>query len=249
MGREGRCCKSAPGKKSFATVFVFALVKPELGTSDDELAEAFRLAKILGQNGRWTLKISVEMHDVRGANLKNPLQEKDDVKPRPTSDQDAFQKISDRRSSGFAKANIGKAPSGLNNVSRAKKLESRARKLEKKARKPKTDMMIIKDVKEMGDLMGSADSALAQFETIRGADASNVPERIKVANKLLSASLTTLTKKQTQLLRDVREGLVAGCRLRLNRTTYCFHQSILGGRYPVLISGTGSARDSEHFEG
>jgi len=104
-------------------------------TSDDELAEAFRLAKILGQNGRWTLKISVEMHDVRGANLKNPLQEKDDVKPRPTSDQDAFQKISDRRSSGFAKANIGKAPSGLNNVSRAKKLESRARKLEKKARK------------------------------------------------------------------------------------------------------------------
>ena len=45
---------------------------------------------------------------------------------------------------------------------------------------------------------------------------------------------------------------VVGCRLRQfssNRTTYCPSQSILVGRCPVLTSGTGSARDSEHFEG
>ena len=44
---------------------------------------------------------------------------------------------------------------------------------------------------------------------------------------------------------------IAGCRPRQflsNRTTYCPNQSILVGRYPVLTSGTDSARDSEHFE-
>jgi hypothetical protein len=51
VGREGRC-RSAPGKKSFETVFVFALVKPELGTSDDELAMPEE-----AQNVRWKLQL------------------------------------------------------------------------------------------------------------------------------------------------------------------------------------------------
>jgi len=104
-------------------------------TSDDDLAEAFRLAKVIWQNGKWTLKISAEIQNVQGKRAESlPVE---NAVSQEISDRDAFKKVNDRRSSGFKKEISSANAPNLKKIQQASKLESRARRLEEKAQRLK----------------------------------------------------------------------------------------------------------------